>query len=100
MKDLEDKDFSIPVHRTNNLFLRFLANKIFAPIYDLFLGLYLRWGTTYRVKDNIMDNEYFNKEELEYVLISLNKLKSNINEEDYNKNYLLYENIIKEKIEK
>lgn len=46
------------------------------------------------------NNEYFNKEELEYVLISLNKLKSNINEEDYNKNYLLYENIIKEKIEK
>ena len=57
MKDLEDKDFSIPVHRTNNLFLRFLANKIFAPIYDLFLGLYLRWGTTYRVKDNIMDKK-------------------------------------------
>lgn len=45
-------------------------------------------------------NEYFNQEELEYILTSLNKLKSNINKENYNKNYLLYENIIKEKLEK
>jgi hypothetical protein len=50
----KDKDFSIPIHATENLFLRFLANYIFSPISSFFLNLYLRWGTTYALYD--LDN--------------------------------------------
>jgi hypothetical protein len=52
----EDSDFSrnigyhsIPVHATNNKFLRFLANNVFEPISMFFLKLYMRWGTTHKM---------------------------------------------------
>ena len=40
---------STPIHHTNNLILRFIANHIFSPLANFFLHLYLKWGTTYRV---------------------------------------------------
>ena len=40
-----------PIHHTNILPLRWLANYVFSPISSFFLHLYLKWGTTYQVID-------------------------------------------------
>lgn len=40
-----------PIHHTNILPLRWLANYVFSPIHHFFFKLYLKWGTSYQVID-------------------------------------------------
>jgi hypothetical protein len=49
---------SEPIHKTNNLILRFIANHVFSPLYSFFLKLYLRWGTSYKLT---IDSEVLDK---------------------------------------